>query len=70
MGIMLAVWCVLRITYITLTVRVLPTIRVVYWAYPLTWGISSVLFALCLARLRFPPMPGPAAAPVEKESKG
>ena len=21
--------------------------------YPLTWGISSVLFALCLARLRF-----------------
>lgn len=70
MGIMLAVWCVLRITYITLTVRVLPTIRVVYWAYPLTWGISSVLFALCLARLRFPPMPGPAAAPVEEENKG
>lgn len=70
MGIMLAVWCVLRITYITLTVRVLPTIRVVYWAYPLTWGISSVLFALCLARLRFPPMPGLAVAPVEKESKG
>ena len=69
MGIMLAVWCVLRITYITLTVRVLPTIRVVYWAYPLTWGISSVLFALCLARLRFPPMPGPAA-PIEKGNKG
>ena len=70
MGIMLAVWCVLRITYITLTVRVLPTIRVVYWAYPLTWGISSVLFALCLARLRFPPMPGPAAEPAEEENKG
>lgn len=62
MSIMLAVWCVLRISYITAMVRVLPTIRVVYWAYPLTWGISSVLFALFLARLRFPPMPPPQQA--------
>ena len=51
MTIMLSVWCALRITYITLTVRMIPDIRVVYWAYPLTWFISSVLFALCLWRL-------------------
>ena len=51
MAIMLTVWCALRITYITLTVRVIPDIRVVYWAYPLTWFISSVLFALCLRQL-------------------
>ena len=51
MAIMLSVWCALRITYITLTVRFIPDIRVVYWAYPLTWSISSVLFALCLWRL-------------------
>ena len=51
MAIMLTVWCALRITYITLTVRVIPDIRVVYWAYPLTWSISSVLFALCLRQL-------------------
>ncbi len=51
MTIMLSVWCALRITYITLTVRMIPDIRVVYWAYPLTWSISSVLFALCLWRL-------------------
>ena len=57
MTIMLSVWCALRITYITLTVRVIPSIQVVYWAYPLTWAISSALFVLCLSRLRFPPMP-------------
>ena len=51
MAIMLTVWCALRITYITLTVRIIPDIRVVYWAYPLTWSISSVLFALCLRQL-------------------
>ena len=54
MAIMLCVWCALRITYITVTVSFLPDIRVVYWAYPLTWTISSALFALCLRRLRLP----------------
>ena len=58
MAVMLTVWCALRITYITLTVRLIPSIQVVYWAYPLTWTISSVLFALFLSRLRFPPMEG------------
>ena len=56
MTIMLSVWCALRITYITLTVRVIPSIQVVYWAYPLTWAISSILFVFCLSKLRFPPM--------------
>ena len=58
MAVMLTVWCALRITYITLTVRLIPSIQVVYWAYPLTWTISSVLFVLFLSRLRFPPMEG------------
>ena len=56
MAVMLTVWCAVRISYITLTVRLIPSIQVVYWAYPLTWSISSVLFALFLLRLRFPPM--------------
>ena len=56
MAVMLTVWCAVRITYITLTVRLIPSIQVVYWAYPLTWSSSSVLFALFLIRLRFPPM--------------
>ena len=58
MAVMLTVWCAIRITYITLTVRLIPSIQVVYWAYPLTWTISSVLFVLFLSRLRFPPMEG------------
>lgn len=54
MGIMLTVWCALRITYITVATHFIPDIRVIYWAYPLTWSISSLLFMFCLTRLRFP----------------
>ena len=45
MMVMLAVWCLLRITYITVTLHFIRDIGVVFWAYPLTWSISSVLFA-------------------------
>ena len=47
MLVMLCVWCVFRVSYITVTVHFIPDIRVVFWAYPLTWCISSVVF-LCL----------------------
>ena len=60
MTIMLSIWCVLRICYITIAVRLIPDIHMVYWAYPITWTISSILFALCLTKLRFPPMPAQA----------
>ena len=46
MGVMLAVWCVFRITYITVMMHWIHEIRFVYWAYPITWGISSIIF-LC-----------------------
>ncbi len=51
MVVMLAVWCVFRITYITVTVRLIPDIRVVFWAYPITWTISSILFAAFVWRV-------------------
>ena len=51
MVIMLSVWCLFRITYITMTVRLIPDIRVVFWAYPITWTISSILFAVFVFRL-------------------
>ena len=44
MSVMLAVWCVLRITYITVIMQVAHELDYIYWAYPLTWGISSVIF--------------------------
>ena len=44
MVVMLCVWCLFRVSYITVTVRLIPDIRVIFWAYPLTWSISSVIF--------------------------
>lgn len=41
---MLASWCLIRITYITIVVRLIPKIQVIFWAYPLTWSISSMIF--------------------------
>lgn len=50
MLVMLCVWCILRVTYITVTVSFLPDIRVVFWAYPLTWSISSAIFLVLFLR--------------------
>lgn len=41
---MLATWCLTRITYITIVVRIIPKIQVIFWAYPLTWTLSSIIF--------------------------
>ena len=44
MIIMLSVWCVFRILYITVMMHFVHDIGLIYWAYPLTWGISSVIY--------------------------
>lgn len=41
---MLATWCLTRITYITIAIHFIPKINVVFWAYPLTWSLSSIIF--------------------------
>ncbi len=46
MVVMLAFWCVVRISYITIAVRIVPVIRTVFWAYPLTWSLSSIFFLI------------------------
>ena len=46
MYVMLVSWCIIRISYITIMVRIIPDIRVVFWAYPITWFISSAAFVL------------------------
>ena len=46
MTVMLAVWCVFRIAYITVVTNVWHDIRLIYWAYPITWGISSVIYLI------------------------
>lgn len=44
MSVMLAIWCVLRIMYITIMMHYVHEIQYIYWAYPITWGISSIIY--------------------------
>lgn len=44
MVVMLLFWCIVRVTYITISVHFIPDIRMVFWAYPLTWTLSSIVF--------------------------
>lgn len=44
MAVMLSVWCVGRISYIIAVMNILGEIRYVFWAYPITWTVSSVIY--------------------------
>ncbi len=46
MVVMLSCWCLFRVTYITVMVELIPDIRVVFSAYPVTWMLSSITFLL------------------------
>lgn len=50
MIVMLCVWCLFRVSYITVGVHFIPDIRVVFRAYPLTWSISSGIFLYLFLR--------------------
>ena len=50
MLVMLGIWCVLRITYITVAMQISHDIRLLFWAYPLTWTISAAIFWLYYKR--------------------
>lgn len=46
MAVMLVCWCIIRVSYITIIVRFIPVIHVIFWAYPLTWSLSSLIFTI------------------------
>ncbi len=46
MAVMLSSWCLLRITYITVIVHIIHSVNVIFWAYPLTWSVSAVVFLI------------------------
>lgn len=50
MVVTLVFWCLVRITYITVTVALIPDIRVVFWAYPITWTLSGITFLIHRAK--------------------
>ena len=43
---MLACWCVIRVSYITIAVKIVNQLTTVSWAYPITWTISSIIFLI------------------------
>ena len=47
MVVMLCVWCLFRVSYITVTVRLIPDIRVIFWAYPLTGASVPSFSCIC-----------------------
>lgn len=46
MIVMLACWCVIRVIYVTVATHFIPKIQTIFWAYPLTWFLSSVIFLI------------------------
>ena len=43
---MLACWCLLRVTYISVAMRFVNQLTTVSWAYPITWTCSSIIFLI------------------------
>ena len=50
MFVMLGVWCIFRVLYISVAMAISHTVELVFAAYPLTWTISSVIFLIYMLR--------------------
>jgi putative MATE family efflux protein len=46
MAVMLICWCLIRVTYITVTVNMFHEIGFVFSSYPITWSLSSIVFLI------------------------
>jgi len=44
MFVMLACWCVIRITYLSIAVPIWPSVDTICRAYPITWSLSTIIF--------------------------
>ncbi len=53
MVVMLIFWCIFRVSYISVVIRFIPDIRVIFWAYPLTWFLSSLVFLIYYCRTKW-----------------
>ena len=50
---MFGFWCVVRILYVTIVLRIFWDFRVICWAYPLTWMCTTIMFAAVLLRTKW-----------------
>ena len=46
MVVMMVCWCLIRVSYSTIATRFIPVINMVFWAYPITWTLSSIIFTI------------------------
>lgn len=46
MTVMLVCWCVIRIAYILTVTHLGFEITAIYWAYPITWSLSSIIYLI------------------------
>ncbi len=47
---MLFSWCVLRIIYVTIALKIIPEFRMIACAYPITWSVTTVIFSIFLLK--------------------
>lgn len=52
MFVMLGCWCLFRITYITIAVKIFPVIQTIFCAYPITWSLSSIIFSIYYIKVK------------------
>jgi Na+-driven multidrug efflux pump len=50
---MLAFWCGVRVIYVTGILKIIPEFKMISWAYPLTWSLSSIVFLIILLRMNW-----------------
>jgi hypothetical protein len=43
---MLIIWCGIRVTYITIAMNISHEIKLLFYAYPLTWTLSSIVYLI------------------------
>jgi len=43
---MLICWCLVRVSYITVAVKLVNKLTTISWAYPITWTLSSIIFLI------------------------
>lgn len=55
MFIMLAFWCIVRVSFLVITIPLTHSIQVVYWVYPLTWFLSSAALLIYYKKSHFLP---------------
>lgn len=50
MLVMLFSWCVVRVIYVTTIMKFIQDLTVVFYVYPITWALSSIIFTIYLLK--------------------